>query len=555
MDTTALAELLFPGATGTVEELEARFPPRQLPEGARVTRMAPSPTGFMHLGNLYGAIADERLAHQSQGVFFLRIEDTDQKREVEGGVQTILDVFQTYQLPFDEGVGVAAAGAGLESESGAYGPYRQRQRVDIYRICAKHLLLQGKAYPCFLTEEELAAMRESQAEQKVDFGCYGDYAIYRNSSVEDIKARIDAGQPYVVRYRSEGSIINRVKVTDLIRGTLELPENNQDVVLLKADGIPTYHFAHVVDDHFMRTNLVVRGEEWLATLPIHLQLFGAMGWKPPKYLHTAHLMKQEGGSKRKLSKRKDPELALSFYSEKGYPVTAVKEYLLVLLNSNFEDWRIANPDADLNSFPFSVKKMSVSGALFDIDKLNDVSKSVICRLTAAEAYGELTAWTAAYAPRFDALLRGDEGYAVKALSIGRECAKPRKDITVWSDAEGYLGFFYDELFGPDYTLPEHVDAAKAREILEQYGNLYSPLDDSDGWFGKVKALAASIGFADNMKDYKKDPAAYGGHVGDVSMVLRLAITGRAQSPDLYEVMQVLGPDRVRQRLQRMAAKL
>ncbi|MDL2294600.1 glutamate--tRNA ligase [Ruminococcaceae bacterium OttesenSCG-928-D13] len=548
MDTTALANLLFPEVTETPADLEQRYPPRNLPEGARVCRMAPSPTGFMHLGNLYGAIADERLAHQSGGVFYLRIEDTDQKREVAGGVETILDTFSQYKLPFDEG-------ATLTGDSGAYGPYRQRQRASLYHVCARWLVLQGKAYPCFLTEEELTAMRETQAAEKLNFGCYGDFARYRDTPIDLIKSLIDSGKPYVVRYRSEGDLSKRIAVDDLIRGRLDMPENDQDVVLLKADGIPTYHFAHVVDDHLMRTTVVVRGEEWLATLPIHIQLFGAMGWKPPKYLHTASLMKMDGGSKRKLSKRKDPELALSFYSEKGYTVAAVKEYLMSLLNSNFEDWRAMNPEKPLEDFPFSPKKMGTSGALFSIEKLDDVSKGVVSRMSADEVYGELTAWADRYDPDFAALLRRDEAKTKRMLAIGRGGKKPRKDITAWSDAKTYLSFFFDETFTPDYTLPETVPAGAAKEMLAAYADLYNPADDSGEWFAKVKQLACNFGYCDDMKAYKQTPENWPGSVADVSNVVRLAIAGRPQSPDLCEVMQIMGPEMVRQRLDRMMGAL
>ncbi|NLW79669.1 MAG: glutamate--tRNA ligase [Ruminococcaceae bacterium] len=544
MNYTELADLLFPGVSGTPEDLERRYPPRALPEGARVTRMAPSPTGFMHLGNLFGAMVDERLAHQSGGVFFLRIEDTDQKREVAGGVETILKVFDDYALPFDEG-------ATLTGDAGDYGPYRQRQRAGVYHICARWLVQQGRAYPCFLTEAELADMRETQAEQKLNFGCYGSFAIYRDSTLDEIRRRLADGQPYVIRYRSEGSILNRIKVADLVRGTLDLPENNQDVVLLKADGIPTYHFAHVVDDHFMRTNVVVRGEEWLPTLPMHVQLFAAMGWKVPKYLHTAHLMKQDGGGKRKLSKRKDPELALDFYGEKGYPVAAVKEYLMSLLNSNYEDWRAANSTLPLEDFAFSPKKMSVSGALFDMDKLDDVSRGVIARLDAAGVQAQLLPWAEKHDADFAALLKRDATFTLGMLAIGRGGKKPRKDITVWGEAKAYFSFFFDETFAPDYTLPQCVPADKAREMLVVFRDLYNPTDDSTVWFNKVKEMAKTFGYADDMKAYKQNPENWPGSVADVSCVLRLAIAGRLQSPDLYEVMRVMGPEMVRARLQRM----
>lgn len=548
MDYNALAELLFPELDGTVAELEEKYPPRSLPEGAKVTRMAPSPTGFMHLGNLYGAIADERLAHQSEGVFFLRIEDTDQKREVAGGVEKILSVFSDYELPFDEG-------AVLEGDKGSYGPYRQRQRENIYKICVKQLVGQGKAYPCFMTEQELADMREEQAAQKLNFGCYGRYAKYRDTEMEEIKQLMEEGKPYVVRYRSEGSPENRIKVTDVVRGTLELPENDQDVVILKNDGIPTYHFAHVVDDHFMRTTHVVRGEEWLATLPMHVQLFGAMGWRVPKYLHTAHLMKQDGDSKRKLSKRKDPELALDYYKEQGYTVAALKEYLMSLLNSNFEEWRMANPDKPMNDFPFSFKKMGISGALFDINKLDDISKTILSKMDAAEVCASVMAWAEQFDPELHQLLAKDTAYAERIFSIGRGGAKPRKDLTYWSEAKAYISFFYDALFAPAYELPVNVNPELGKTILQNYKALYCPEDEAGQWFDKLKALAEGIGFASNMKEYKKNPEAFGGNVGDVSMVLRVAITGRQQSPDLYEVMAILGPEKVRQRLDQAIAGL
>ena len=550
MDYNALADLLFPGLDeeAAIAKIEADYPPRSLPEGPKVTRMAPSPTGFMHLGNLFGAIADERLAHQSGGVFYLRIEDTDQKREVPGAVETILKVFSDYELPFDEG-------ATADGDNGAYGPYRQRQREGIYRAYAKRLVRQGKAYPCFCTEEELAAIREKQAAEKANFGYYGSWAVHRDTPLSEVESRVAAGEPFVLRFRSEGDPGRRTKFTDLVRGTMELPENDQDVVLLKSDGIPTYHFAHVVDDHLMGTTHVVRGEEWLATLPIHIQLFGAMGWRMPKYVHTAQLMKLENGNKRKLSKRKDPELALDFYQRQGYCVAAVKEYLMTLLNSNFEDWRLANPDAPLDKFPFNTKKMGVSGALFDIEKLGDVSKNVISRMSAAEVADRLTAWAREYDPGFCALLERDPAYTEAILSIGRGGKKPRKDIAVWSGAKEYLSFFFDELFACDGAYPENVSAADAKRILDEYAAIYDPADDSGVWFDRIKALAERLGYAANMKDYKQNPSAYPGSVADVSMVLRVAVTGRQNSPDMYEIMRLLGRERVLRRLGSAAENL
>lgn len=548
MDFNQLADLLFPHITTVPEEIEKRYPPRQLAEGAKVTRIAPSPTGFMHLGNLFGAIADERLAHQSGGVFYLRIEDTDQKRTVPGAVETILRVFSDYGLPFDEG-------ASIDGDQGAYGPYRQRAREEIYQTYAKWLVQQGKAYPCFCSEEDLAALRQRQEANKENFGYYGKYALHRNTPYEEIKAKIDAGEDFVLRFRSEGDPERRVKFTDLVKGNMEFPENDQDVVLLKSDGIPTYHFAHVIDDHLMGTTHVVRGEEWLATLPIHVQLFQAMGWKPPKYVHTAQLMKLDNGSKRKLSKRKDPELALDYYKEQGYCVEAVKEYLMTLLNSNFEDWRLANPDAPLDSFPFNTKKMGVSGALFDIDKLSDVSKNVISRMNADEVYGLLTAWACEFDKEFYVLLTRNPDYTKGILSIGRGGKKPRKDIAVWSGAKEYLSFFFDELFAPEYAWPENVPAEDLREILTRYQSVYDPGDDANAWFSRVKELSETLGYTADMKAYKKDPAAFKGNVSDVSTVLRVAITGRRNSPDLREIMALLGKERSMARLNRAASEL
>ena len=549
MDYNALAELLYPDITETPEQVEANYPPRQLPEGAKVTRMAPSPTGFMHLGNLYGAIADERLAHQSGGVFMLRIEDTDQKREVPGAVGIILDVFDHYQLRFDEGVT-------RQGEQGAYGPYRQRQRARIYQTFAKWLVQQGKAYPCFCTEEELAAMRERQAAEKANFGYYGKWAVWRDRPMEEVKARLDAGEAFVLRFRSTGDPEKRVKFTDLVKGAMEFPENDQDVVLLKSDGIPTYHFAHVVDDHLMGTTHVVRGEEWLATLPVHVQLFQAMGWKLPKFVHTAQLMKMDGGNKRKLSKRKDPELGLDFYRQQGYCVAAVKEYLLTLLNSNFEDWRLQHPDAPLEEFPFSTKKMGNSGALFDMEKFNDVSKNVISRMTAQQVYDLLTHWAQEYDQKFYQLLTRSPEYTLGILSLGRGGKKPRKDIASWSEAKGYMEFFFDELFTPaPFDPADSLSAAQQKAILEGYLPLYDPADDNSQWFEKVKGLAAQLGYATDMRAYKKDPAAWPGSVADVSGVLRMAITGRKNSPDLCDIMKLLGPERSLERLRRAAENL
>lgn len=543
MDYNKLAQLLFPNLTTTPEEVVKRYPPRQLPEGAKVTRIAPSPTGFMHLGNLFSAITGERLAHQSGGVYFLRIEDTDLKRAVEGGVETIINVFHRFGLNFDEG-------ATIDGDKGDYGPYRQRQRAEIYQAYARKLVLEGRAYPCFCTEEDLTAMRETQQEQKLNFGYYGQWAKCSQLSLEEIEENLKAGKPYVIRFRSGGDPEKRLLHHDLVKGDIELPENDQDIVILKSDGIPTYHFAHVIDDHFMGTTHVVRGEEWLATLNIHLQLFQTLGWKAPKYVHTAQLMKMDGGSKRKLSKRKDPELALDYYHAEGYPVESVLEYLMTLLNSNFEEWRLANPTAPMGDFQFTTAKMSNSGSLFDIDKLKDVSKNTVSIMTADQVYSQVTAWAQLYDQQLYTLLTGDQAKAKAIFAIGRGGAKPRKDIAIWKEVREYVAFFYPELYTPATAAlyPENITKEDCLAILEQYRSIYSIGDDNSQWFDKLRAMGETMGFAGKPKDYKKNPEQYKGHIGDVSMVIRLAVTGRTNSPDMHDVMEILGEETVQQRL-------
>ena len=541
MDHQKLADLLFPDVTETPEEVEARFPARDLPEGAIVSRMAPSPTGFVHLGNLVQGTISERMAHQSGGVLFLRVEDTDAKREVPGAVEVLIDTLKHYDIHFDEG-------ATHDGDSGAYGPYRQSHRAAIYHVFAKKLVEEGQAYPCFCTEEELTAMRESQEAAKVNFGYYGEYAIWRDRPIEDIQAELDAGKPWVLRFRSTGSIQNQFKFDDLVKGKLTITENDIDHVLLKSDGIPTYHFAHAVDDHLMHTTHVVRGDEWMATLPFHIQLFRALGFKLPKYVHIGPLMKMEGSSKRKLSKRKDPELALTYYKAAGFPIAAVREYIMTILNSNFEDWRRANPDAPLEDFTFSPKKLNPAGSLFDYAKLVDVSKNVLSRMSAEEVYRQATEWAAEFDPELHTCLNSNPAYAIPILSIGRGGKKPRKDLATFTDVKPYLDFFYDDLFTVKDALPESTDPADVRTVLSTFAAGYDEADDMNTWFDKVKAIAESIGYASDMKAYKQDPTAYRGSVADVSAFLRLAVTGRLNAPDLYTVMHILGRDRTLARL-------
>ena len=547
MDYQALAALLFPDVAETPESLEEKYPPRQLPEGAVVTRMAPSPTGFVHLGNLVQGLTAERMAHQSGGVLFLRVEDTDAKREVPGAVEVLINTLKHYGIHFDEG-------ATMDGDNGAYGPYRQRQRADIYHVYAKKLVSEGMAYPCFCTEEQLAAMRELQEANKETTGYYGKYAMWRDRSLEDIQAQLDAGNPWVLRFRSTGSIENQFKFDDLVKGKLTITENDIDHVLLKSDGIPTYHFAHAVDDHLMRTTHVVRGDEWLPTLPFHIQLFKALGFKLPKYVHIGPLMKMDGNSKRKLSKRKDPELALTYYKAEGFPVEAVYEYIMTLLNSNFEDWRRANPDAPADTFKFSPKKLNPAGSLFDYAKLTDVSKNVISRMDAEKVYTLLNEWAQEFDPDFGAKLTADPDYAKRILAIGRGGKKPRKDLAVWKDAKPYMGFFYDEyLQQPEFDA--RFDKTVIVDVLNRFLNSYNPADDSGTWFDKVKGITTDIGFTTDMKAYKANPDAFAGTVTDVSTMIRLAVTGQVNSPDLYTVMQILGQERTLQRIRDAIASL
>lgn len=536
MDNLQMAQLLFPNIDKTPKYYEELYPKRNLPDGAKVTRLGPSPTGFIHLGNLFGAITDERLAHQSGGVFYLRIEDTDNKREVEGAVDVVINTLRYFGVEFDEG-------AESVGEKGSYGPYRQRERAEIYQTFAKELVKRGLAYPCFCTEEELSAMREKQMQLKENFGYYGKWAVHRNISFEEAKKNIDEGKPFVLRFRAPEPCGKTFTIEDGIRGKLTMPINDQDIVLLKSDGIPTYHFAHVIDDHLMRTTHVVRGEEWLATLPIHVQLFETMGWELPIYCHTAQLMKIDNGTKRKLSKRKDPELSLDYYKKEGYVPGAVREYLMTVLNSNFEEWRLANPDSPMDEFAFTTEKMGVSGSLFDIDKLNDVSKNYLARLGAKTVFNALTAWAKECDGDYYNLLMRDEDFTLGMIAIGRGGEKPRKDISHWRQSKEFYSFFFDELFHREDEYPSNVSDEDRKLILEKYLESYNHNDDQSTWFGKIRAFGEELGYAPQPKLYRKNPESYKGHVGDVSGVIRVAVTGRQNSPDIWCIQQVLGEER------------
>lgn len=549
MDYKQLAERLFPDVTTTVDDLEARYPARDLAEGAMITRLGPSPTGFIHIGNLYGALIDERLAHQSGGKFLLRIEDTDDKRKVEGAEALIIRAMEYFGIHFDEGVT-------LSGDKGDYGPYHQSERVEIYQAVAKQLVAQGKAYPSFATEEDLAKIREAQEAQKLNTGYYGKWATDRNLTLEEIDEKLAAGEEWTLRLRAAGNPEETRAIPDGIRGHVTIHPNDQDFVLLKTNGVPTYHFAHVCDDHFMRVTHVVRGEEWLATLPFHIELFETLGWEHPVYCHTAHLMKiDEAGTRRKLSKRKDPEMALSFYEEKGFFPEAVREYIMILLNSDYEEWRLANPDTPLEDFPVHLDKMATSGALFDMVKLEDVSKETLVRLEEATIADFVIAWAEKYQPDVASVIAPQRDDFVKLLAIGRDGKKPRKDLMNAEQIVQFTKYFFDEWFTQEDALPENIPAEEAVAILEDYLATYDHTDDNETWFGKIRTITENRGYAVRPKDYKKNPDAYKGHVGDVSTVVRLAITGRRNSPDIWAIQQVLGEEKTIARVKRMIAAL
>ena len=545
MDYKKLAELLYPNITKTIEYYENEaYPKRKLPEGAKVTRLAPSPTGFIHLGNLYGAFVDERLAHQSGGVFLLRIEDTDEKRKVEGSVETIITSLEYFGLKFDEG-------AGIEGETGDYGPYFQSNRAEIYQCCAKYLVEIGRAYPCFCTEEELEELRKEQAKENVNTGYYGQWARDRNLSLEEVQQHLNNNEEFVIRFRSEGTEEGTFEIYDAIRGRLSNPVNYQDIVMLKTNGIPTYHFAHVVDDHLMGITHVVRGEEWLSTLPIHYEIFKAIGWETPVYCHTAHLMKMDDGAKRKLSKRKDPELGLGYYRELGYHPKAVREYLLTILNSNFEEWRMKNPDSPIDDFQFTVGKMSNSGALFDLDKLNNICKDVLLKIPAVEIYEFLLNWANEYKKEAAGMLYSNKDEVIKLLSVGREGKNPRKDLMYCEQILDFISYYFDEYFNIVDGYPENINDEEAKKLLQAYLKTYDHSDDQSQWFEKIRVIASENGYAAKPKDYKKNPDMYKGHVGDVSTVIRIAIIGRASSPDVWELQQIMGEEKVRRRIENL----
>ena len=546
MNYKDLADLIFPDAKD-ISYYEEKYPERNLKEGAIVTRFAPSPTGFVHIGGLYQSVIAKKLANQTEGVFFLRIEDTDQKREVENGIKDIVTSLKDFGLEPDEGMISETEG------KGNYGPYKQSERKEIYQAYAKYLIEQGKAYPCFCTPEEGEEIRAKQEAAKIRPGYYGVWAKCRNVTVEEAIERIKNGEKYIVRFKSPGREDRKIKHHDAIKGNVDFPENDQDIVIIKADGLPTYHFAHAVDDHLMRTTLVIRGDEWLSSVPLHLQLFHELGFKAPKYAHIAPIMKNDNGNKRKLSKRKDAEAAVSYYEEEGIPEEAVKEYLLNIANSNFENWRRANKDKSIDEFELQLNKMSVSGALFDMVKLLDIGKTVISRYTAEKVFDEAKKWAERHEEELNKMLE-DKEYALKVFGIERGNKKPRKDIAKWSDVKENIEYMYDDVFYSkkrDYPYQIINDKEKIKKILDLYiEKYYDDNDDKDTWFEKIKELAGEMGYAKEVKEFKANPDKYEAHVGDVSTVLRVALTSRTNTPDMYEIMKILGKDRIKERFEK-----
>ncbi len=531
MSNKELADLLFPNVTLTPDDIEKLYPIRRLRAEAKVTRIGPSPTGFIHLGNLYNAIIAERLAHQSNGKFFLRIEDTDNKREVQGAVKIIISAMEYFGIYFDEG-------AVIEGDQGDYGPYRQRQRKNIYQVFAKYLVENGLAYPCFCSEFEISDIRDKQMSLKQTIGYYGEWACCRTLSFKEIKQRIESNQSYVLRIKADYNNHTNISIMDAIRGELNLPPNVLDFVLLKSDGIPTYHFAHVVDDHLMRTTHVIRGEEWLSSLPMHIQLFDVFQWEKPVYCHTATLMKMEGNSKRKLSKRKDPELALSYYQEEGYIPEVMWNYLLTVLNSDYEEWRQKNLEKDYLDFSFTLEKMSKSGALFDLNKMNDVSKETLSHMTAEEIYNKLLKWTNEWNKEFSIILKENKSRAIGALNIGRNMDKVRKDLVNWKQACHFMSMYFDETYKVEDEFPTSVSIVDRKLFLMKYLEHINLHENKDIWFDKVKNITEQMGYATSMKDYKRHPDNYKGSIVDLTNVLRIAITGRTNAPDIWEVSNV-----------------
>ncbi len=541
----ALADLIFPNITKTIVDYEMQYPERNLKEGAIVTRFAPSPTGFVHMGSLLAAFVAKKYAEQTDGVFFLRIEDTDQKRSVENGIDGIIQDLKAFDITINEGR------ISETEELGAYGPYLQSEREAIYKAFAKHLILNGLAYPCFLTEEEIEETRKRQEICKERIGIYGPYAKYRNLPADEAYQKIQNGEAYIIRLKSPGDFNRKVVLNDVIRGKIEFPENDLDLVIIKQDGLPTYHFAHFVDDYLMRTTHIIRGDEWISSAPIHLQLFQVFGVKPPKYAHLAPIMKLDNGSRRKLSKRKDPEAAVSYYHEQGIPTEAVLLYLMTIANSNFEEWMNSNPSADYHDFKLEFKKMSVSGALFDLEKLENISRNYISLLSAEEVYDRALTHALEFNSEFAKLLKKYKDKTIQFFNIEREQKKPRKDFVSFGTLKDQTWYLYDELFsGHEYHLGKINDKDKIKEMMTLYLNdYYDESDDESTWFDKMKQFGESYGYCSNMKDYKMNPENYPGSIVDISTLVRVIATTLDQTPNLYQIIQLLGKDGMKKRLE------
>jgi glutamyl-tRNA synthetase len=547
MSNENIAELLFPDVRQLPADIYSQYPPRNLSSSAMVTRFAPSPTGSLNIGGLYATLISERLAHQSNGVFFLRIEDTDKKREIKGSLENIINSMSYFGIHIDEGPTLSG------DDKGTYGPYKQSSRTQIYKVFIKHLVLNGLAYPCFCDTDDLQKIRKSQQDLKVTTGYYGQWAKHRDISFQQAKEELLNGKPFVIRLKSTESADRRIKYHDLVKGPIELPENDQDIVIMKTEGSPTYHFAHAIDDYLMGTTHVIRGDEWLSSVPIHIQLFETLGFVIPEYGHIAPIMKQVGASKRKFSKRKDLDGTAEYYKEQGYPGVAISEYFMNLINSDFEEWRMTNPNKSFRDFFIYTDKMNASGALLDMNKLNDISKDVISRLTGVQVFDHLHTWSKEFDSELFTLIDKNKEYTVNILNIGRTIEKPRKDYSKWSDVKPMIAYFYDELFEKDilsgYKLPPNFGYDVAKEIVIGFSKTYRFKNEKEAWFHEIKELAVTLGFAKDMKQYKGNPNIYKGHVGDVAMVIRVALTNRTYTPDLFDIMKVMGENRVLARMQ------
>lgn len=535
-----LAEILFPNITKTREYYEELYPKRNLPEGAMVTRYGPSPTGSVHLGNLYSAFCDMVYARQSKGVFFLRIEDTDQKRMIDGGIENIVDVLHGFDILPNEGY----------SFGGKYGTYQQSERVEIYQTYAKDLIKQGLAYPCFMSEEELSNIREEQEINKVRTGVYGIYAVDRDLSLEEIKEKLAKGEEYVIRLKSPGDANKTIEVVDCIKGKMKFPEHDTDTVLLKKNGIPTYHFAHAIDDHLMHTTHVIRGDEWVSSLPLHIQLFEILGFDKVQYAHIAPITikDQETGTIRKISKRKDPWAGVKYYEEGGIPIEALHLYLATITNTNFEEWYLANQDKTINDFTFSFDKQAIGGTSFDEAKFKNICKTYFSRKTGKEVYDETFAWALKYDQEYAKVLEENKDLMIKFLGIEKDGPRPRKDISKYSDVKEEFSYAIDSMFEKENYSKYDGDKTYDVSLIREYVKNLNLDVDNDEWFNMTREFASSHGYAASPKEYKKNPDDYKGHVGDICEAIRVMLTGRRQSPDLFSIMKILGYERINDRI-------